>query len=43
MANSIQCTLTLHLAEHDKSNELEELLFKAYPTDGKNINNLDTL
>jgi protein disulfide-isomerase len=33
----------LHLAKHDKSNELEELLFKAYLTDGKNINNLDTL
>jgi predicted DsbA family dithiol-disulfide isomerase len=44
MANSFNAHRLLHLAKkHNKSNELEELLFKAYLTDGKNINNLDTL
>jgi protein disulfide-isomerase len=32
----IQCTPTLAFGKADKSNELEELLFKAYLTDGKN-------
>jgi protein disulfide-isomerase len=41
----IQCTPTACIWQrnYDKSNELEELLFKTYLTDGKNINNLDTL
>ena len=44
MANSFNAHRLLHLAKkHNKSDELEELLFKAYLTDGKNINNLDTL
>jgi protein disulfide-isomerase len=33
----------LHLAKQTKSNELEELLFKAYLTDGQNINDIETL
>jgi protein disulfide-isomerase len=34
----------LHLAKkYNLANELEELLFKAYLTDGKNVNDLDTL
>ena len=44
MANSLHAHRLLHLAKkHDLANELEELLFKAYLTDGKNINDLDTL
>lgn len=44
MANSFNAHRLLHLAKkHNKSNELEELLFKAYLTDGKNINDLATL
>jgi protein disulfide-isomerase len=36
MANSFNAHRLLHLAKkHNKSNELEELLFKAYLTDGK--------
>jgi protein disulfide-isomerase len=39
MANSFNAHRLLHLAKkYNKSNELEELLFKAYLTDGKNIN-----
>lgn len=44
MANSFNAHRLLHLAKkHNLSNELEELLFKAYLTDGKNINDLETL
>lgn len=44
MANSFNAHRLLHLAKKNKvSNELEELLFKAYLTDGKNINDLATL
>ena len=44
MANSFNAHRLLHLAKKNKvSNELEELLFKAYLTDGKNINDLETL
>jgi protein disulfide-isomerase len=44
MANSFNAHRLLHLAKkHNKSNELEELLFKAYLTDGQNINDLETL
>jgi predicted DsbA family dithiol-disulfide isomerase len=44
MANSFNAHRLLHLAKKQKlSNELEELLFKAYLTDGKNVNDLNTL
>jgi protein disulfide-isomerase len=44
MANSFNAHRLLHLAKkHQLSDPLEELLFKAYLTDGKNINDLDTL
>ena len=44
MANSFNAHRLLHLAKkHNLSNELEELLFKAYLTDGKNVNDLPTL
>ena len=44
MANSLHAHRLLHLAKKYKlANDLEELLFKAYLTDGKNINDLDTL
>ncbi|UQD55737.1 DsbA family protein [Flavobacterium sp. K5-23] len=44
MANSFNAHRLLHLAKkHKLSHELEELLFKAYLTDGKNINNNKTL
>jgi protein disulfide-isomerase len=44
MANSFNAHRLLHLAKsYNKSNDLEEVLFKAYLTDGKDINNLDTL
>jgi predicted DsbA family dithiol-disulfide isomerase len=44
MANSLNAHRLLHLAKkYNLSNDLEELLFKAYLTDGKNINDLDTL
>lgn len=44
MANSFNAHRLLHLAKkHNLSNELEELLFKAYLTDGKDVNNLTTL
>ena len=44
MANSLHAHRLLHLAKKYKlANDLEEVLFKAYLTDGKNINDLDTL
>ena len=44
LANSHNAHRLLHLAKkYNLSNELEELLFKAYLTDGKDLNNLDTL
>lgn len=44
MANSFNAHRLLHLAKkHNKSDELEELLFKAYLTEGKDVNNLETL
>ena len=44
MANSHNAHRLLHLAKkHQLANELEELLFKAYFTDGKDLNNLETL
>lgn len=44
LANSLNAHRLLHLSKkHNLSNELEELLFKAYLTDGKNVNDLGTL
>jgi predicted DsbA family dithiol-disulfide isomerase len=44
LANSFHAHRLLHLAKkHHLSNELKELLFKAYLTDGKDVNNLSTL
>jgi predicted DsbA family dithiol-disulfide isomerase len=44
LANSFHAHRLLHLAKkHHLSNELEELLFKAYLTDGKDVNDLSTL
>ncbi|TDE55414.1 DsbA family protein [Flavobacterium sp. GT3P67] len=44
MANSLNAHRLLHLAKkYNLANALEELLFKAYLTDGKNVNDLDTL
>jgi predicted DsbA family dithiol-disulfide isomerase len=44
LANSYNAHRLLHLAKkHNLGNELKELLFKAYLTDGKNINDLETL
>jgi len=44
MANSFNAHRLLHLAKkYHKANELEELLFKAYLTDGKNVNDSQTL
>ena len=44
LANSFNAHRLLHLAKkHDLANDLEELLFKAYLTEGKNVNDLDTL
>lgn len=44
LANSFHAHRLLHLAKkYNLANELEELLFKAYLTDGKNVNDLDTL
>lgn len=44
LANSHNAHRLLHLAKkHNLANELEELLFKAYLTEGKDLNNLDTL
>lgn len=44
LANSFKAHRLLHLAKkHHVGNELKELLFKAYLTDGKNIDDLQTL
>ena len=44
LANSLNAHRLLHLAKkYDLANNLEELLFKAYLTEGKNINDFDTL
>jgi protein disulfide-isomerase len=44
LANSHNAHRLLHLAKkHHLANELEELLFEAYLTDGKDLNSLDTL
>lgn len=44
LANSHNAHRLLHLAKkHNLANELKELLFKAYLTDGQDLNNLDTL
>jgi protein disulfide-isomerase len=44
LANSHNAHRLLHLAKkHNLANELEELLFKAYLTEGKDLNNLNTL
>lgn len=44
LANSYNAHRLLHLAKkHNLGNELEEVLFKAYLTDGKNVNDLTTL
>lgn len=44
LANSYNAHRLLHLAKkHDLGNNLKELLFKAYMTDGKNIDDLVTL
>jgi predicted DsbA family dithiol-disulfide isomerase len=44
LANSFNAHRLAHLAKkHHLGNELEELLFKAYFTDGKDVNDLDTL
>ena len=44
LANSHNAHRLLHLAKkHQLANELEELLFKAYLTDGKDLNNWNTL
>jgi protein disulfide-isomerase len=44
LANSHNAHRLLHLAKkYHLANELEELLFKAYLTEGKDINNLNTL
>ena len=44
LANSFNAHRLLHLAKkHQLANDLEELLFKAYLTEGKNINDNNTL
>ncbi|OCB74294.1 DsbA family oxidoreductase [Flavobacterium crassostreae] len=44
MANSFNAHRLLHLAKkYQLSNTMEEILFKAYLTDGKNVNDLVTL
>ena len=44
MANSLNAHRLLHLAKKQQlGNQLKELLFKAYLTDGDDINNLETL
>lgn len=44
LANSLNAHRLMHLAKkHNLSNELKELLFKAYLTDGKDVNNWNTL
>jgi len=44
LANSLNAHRLIHLAKkHNLSNELKEQLFKAYLTDGKDVNNWNTL
>lgn len=44
LANSFNAHRLLHLAKkYNLTNDLEEQLFKAYLTEGKNVNDLDTL
>ena len=44
LANSLNAHRLLHLAKkYNVANDLEELLFKAYLTEGKNVNDLNTL
>jgi protein disulfide-isomerase len=44
LANSLNAHRLLHLAKkHQLSDEVKELLFKAYLTEGKNVNDWDTL
>lgn len=44
LANSLNAHRLLHLAKkHNLANDLEELLFKGYLTEGKNVNDLNTL
>ena len=44
LANSLNAHRLMHLAKkHNLSNELKEELFKAYLTDGKDVNNWNTL
>jgi len=44
LANSLNAHRLIHLAKkHNLANELEELLFKAYFTEGKNVNDWNTL
>jgi predicted DsbA family dithiol-disulfide isomerase len=44
LANSLNAHRLLHLAKKQNlSNELKELLFRAYLTEGKNVNDLNTL
>lgn len=44
LANSFNAHRLLHLAKkYNLANDLEELLFKAYLTDGKNVNDFNTL
>jgi protein disulfide-isomerase len=44
LANSLNAHRLLHLAKkHNLSDPVKELLFKAYLTDGKNVNDWDTL
>jgi predicted DsbA family dithiol-disulfide isomerase len=44
LANSLNAHRLMHLAKkHHLSNELKELLFKAYLTEGKDVNNWNTL
>jgi len=44
LANSLNAHRLMHLAKkYNLSNELKELLFKAYLTEGKNVNDWDTL
>ena len=44
LANSLNAHRLMHLAKkHKLANELKELLFKAYLTDGKDLNDFETL
>lgn len=44
LANSLNAHRLMHLAKkHNRTDELKELLFKAYLTEGKDVNNWNTL